>query len=133
MPSQAYDLVCNGVELGGGSVRIHDAGMQRAVLRGALGLDAAAQEASFGHLLAALSHGCPPHAGAALGLDRAVALLAGGPRGASAPIRDAIAFPKSAAGNEPLTGAPAIASAEALAEYGVRTLGGGGADDAPGG
>ena len=133
VPSQAYDLVCNGVELGGGSVRIHDAGMQRAVLRGALGLDAAAQEASFGHLLAALSHGCPPHAGAALGLDRAVALLAGGPRGASAPIRDAIAFPKSAAGNEPLTGAPAIASAEALAEYGVRTLGGGGADDAPGG
>ena len=120
--SRAYDLVCNGVELGGGSVRIHDAALQRQVLRSALGMDSAAAEASFGHLLAALSHGCPPHAGAALGLDRAVALLAAGGAPRAVPIRDVIAFPKSVHGNEPLTGAPAALGAEVLGEYGLQSI-----------
>ena len=109
--SDAYDLVVNGSELGGGSIRIHDAGQQRAVLQHALGLGAA-QVASFDHLLGALSHGAPPHGGIALGLDRTLSVLLG-----TQSVRDVIAFPKSAGGRDAMTGAPSPPTAEQMAEY----------------
>jgi len=102
----AYDVVANGVELGGGSERLSEAAVQRAVLeRLLLPAGAAAEGAGFGPLLAALDAGAPPHAGAALGLDRLVAALAGPEAAAS--VRDVIAFPKAASGACALTGAPA--------------------------
>lgn len=116
---QHYDLVANGVELGGGSVRIHDAGVQRAVLEQVLQLRPAEQH-GFGTLLAALDAGAPPHAGIALGLDRLVSMLAG-PAGASS-VRDVIAFPKSATGSDLLTGAPAEATEEQLKEYHIAAV-----------
>lgn len=98
--AQHYDLVANGVELGGGSVRIHSEATQRAVIR-ALGAD----EASFEHLFEVLRHGCPPHAGLALGFDRLVAMLCGVPS-----LRDVIAFPKTAQGNDLMARAPSHVS-----------------------
>jgi len=93
-----YDLVLDGHEIGGGSVRIHNASDQRYVLEDVLGEDTG----ELSHLLAGLDAGCPPHAGIALGLDRLVAVLAG-----AASIRDVIAFPKSADGRDLMGGAPA--------------------------
>jgi len=101
---QHYDLVCNGVEVGGGSVRIHRADMQEQVLQDVLGMPANVAAERFGHLLSALRSGCPPHAGFALGFDRLVAIAAGG--AAPASLRDVIAFPKNFRGTELLTGAP---------------------------
>lgn len=101
-----YDIVVDGVELGGGSVRIHDPALQLSVFR-LLGVRE--PEAVFGHLLSALRSGCPPHAGIALGLDRVLAVALG-----KASIRDVIAFPKSAAGNDLLTGAPGPVVEETL-------------------
>ena len=82
--------MANGWELGGGSIRVHDAALQEAIMRTALDLPPA-QVHSFTHLLDALRHGCPPHGGIALGLDRCLSLLCGAPS-----LRDVIAFPKSA-------------------------------------
>ncbi|GBG30196.1 Aspartate--tRNA ligase [Hondaea fermentalgiana] len=110
--AQHYDLVCNGAELGGGSVRVHNADLQRHIFRHVLGISEERIEAYFGHLLAALASGCPPHAGIALGVDRLCAILLETPT-----ISDVIAFPKSVAGHEPLTGAPTRVPDEALAEY----------------
>ena len=112
--ARAYDVVLNGVELGGGSIRINRPDVQYRVLE-TLGIARAEAEARFGFLLDALQHGAPPHGGIAFGLDRIAALLAG-----RESIRDVIAFPKTATGSDPLTGAPAPLDAAQLQELGVR-------------
>ncbi len=112
--SRAYDLVLNGTELGGGSIRIHRSEMQEAVF-GLLGIGAEEAEEKFGFLLKALRYGAPPHGGIAFGLDRLVMLMTG-----SASIRDVIAFPKTQTATCLLTGAPATASQEQLRELGIR-------------
>ena len=144
--AQHYDLVVNGVEVGGGSVRIHDAEMQRRVLDHGLAQTGDVVD-GFDHLLAALGcvrrfcdsicvrtrahtrryctprrsslalsrHGCPPHGGIALGLDRVIAMLCDAPS-----IRDVIAFPKSATGNDLLTRSPSPATPAQLAEYHIQ-------------
>ncbi len=115
--SRAYDLVLDGVELGSGSIRNHEEGVQREVFA-ALGIDPAEAQARFGFLLEALRYGAPPHGGIALGVDRIVALCAG-----RESIRDVIAFPKTASGLDPLTGAPAPVDPAQLRELGVRQAG----------
>jgi aspartyl-tRNA synthetase len=112
--SRAYDLVLDGVELGGGSVRIHDEGVQREVFE-VLGIGEAEAAARFGFLLEALRYGAPPHGGIALGIDRIVALCA-----EHDSIREVIAFPKTASGLDPLTQAPAPVDPQQLRELGVR-------------
>jgi aspartyl-tRNA synthetase len=109
----AYDVVWNGVELGGGSIRIHRHDVQRRVFE-ALGIDSAEAEERFGFLLEALRYGAPPHGGIAYGLDRFVAQLQG-----SETIRDVIAFPKTASGGDPLTGAPAPVDERQLRDLGL--------------
>ena len=106
-----YDLVLNGVELGGGSRRIHHAGAQAYVLREVLRMPEA-RVAEFAHLLAVLRDGCPPHAGFALGFDRLVAVMLG-----KESIRDVIAFPKSGRGEDPLVKSPGPMTEEALRIY----------------
>jgi aspartyl-tRNA synthetase len=109
----AYDVVWNGVELGGGSIRISRRDVQAAVFE-ALGIGAAEAEERFGFLLEALRYGAPPHGGIAYGIDRIVALLHG-----TDSIRDVIAFPKTASGLDPLTGAPAPVDDAQLRELGL--------------
>jgi aspartyl-tRNA synthetase len=111
--SQAYDVVWNGQEIGGGSIRIHDAELQGQVFA-TLGIDAETAEARFGFLLEALRFGAPPHGGIAYGIDRLVQRLAG-----VETIRDVIAFPKTASGIDFLTGAPAPVDELQLREVGV--------------
>jgi len=111
--AQAYDVVWNGQELGGGSIRIHDANTQQAVFA-ALGIDAEEAEARFGFLLEALRYGAPPHGGIAYGIDRIVQRLSG-----AETIRDVIAFPKTASGFDLLTGAPAPVDELQLKELGI--------------
>ena len=111
--AQAYDLVWNGVELGGGSIRIADPALQEKVF-GIIGIDAEEAAERFGFLLEALRYGAPPHGGIAYGVDRFAALLAGFDS-----IRDVIAFPKTASGHDPLTGAPAPVEDAQLREVGL--------------
>jgi aspartyl-tRNA synthetase len=111
--AEAYDIVVNGVELGGGSIRIHRADLQQRVF-GTIGLSKAEAEAKFGFLLEAFQYGPPPHGGIALGWDRLCALLSGADS-----IREVIAFPKTASGADPLTGAPTPVARDQLAEAGV--------------
>ena len=106
--SHSYDLIINGYEIGGGTLRIHDADLQMRVLS-RLGHTEAEAHTQFGFLLEALSFGAPPHGGIALGLDRLVMLLAG-----ASSIRDVIAFPKTSSGADPLTGAPDTVSPRQL-------------------
>ena len=112
--SRAYDMVFNGTEVGGGSVRIHDQAMQNTVFR-LLGIGEEEAQAKFGFLLDALQYGCPPHAGIAFGLDRLVMLMTG-----SESIRDVIAFPKTQSAACPLTHAPSEAGEAQLRELGLR-------------
>jgi len=112
--SRAYDVVLNGSEIGGGSIRIHDQTIQSAVFD-VLGISKEEAEEKFGFLLRALEFGCPPHGGIAFGLDRVVMLMAG-----AESIRDVIAFPKTQTAHCPLTNAPGEVSAEQLREAGIR-------------
>jgi aspartyl-tRNA synthetase len=112
--SRAYDLVLNGIEMGGGSVRIHTPDMQRTALR-LLGIDDQAADEKFGFLINALDYGCPPHGGIAFGLDRLVMMMTG-----SDSIRDVIAFPKTQTASCPLTSAPSPASPKQLRELGIK-------------
>ena len=114
--SNAYDVVCNGYELGGGSIRIHDRDVQARVFR-FLGISDEVAEERFGFLLRGLAHGAPPHGGIALGLDRLVMLLAD-----ATSIRDVIAFPKTQSGACLLTDAPAPYDPAALRDVGLRLL-----------
>jgi aspartyl-tRNA synthetase len=112
--SRAYDMVLNGTEIGGGSIRIHDEQMQSAVFD-VLGIDAEEAETKFGFLLKALKYGCPPHGGIAFGLDRLIMLMAG-----ASSIRDVIAFPKTQSASCLLTDAPGEVSSQQLREVGIR-------------
>ncbi len=108
--AEAYDIVLNGVEIGGGSIRIHEGDLQSEVFS-VLGINEVEQEELFGHLLRAFRHGAPPHGGIALGLDRLVALIAG-----EESIREVIAFPKNNRGVELLTASPATVEPKQLRE-----------------
>src|SRR5450631_3759432 len=111
--ANAYDIVCNGTEIGGGSIRIHRPDMQQKVFD-VIGLSRAEARSQFGFLLDALHYGPPPHGGIAFGWDRLIMLLA-----ARDTIRDVIAFPKAASGSDPLTGAPTPITAEQRREAGI--------------
>ena len=111
----AYDIVLNGNEIGGGSIRIHQREVQQRVFK-TIGLSQAEAESKFGFLLEAFNYGPPPHGGIALGLDRLCALLAG-----AQSIREVIAFPKTASGGDPLTGAPTPITPAQRKETGVDT------------
>ncbi|MBU3665749.1 MAG: aspartate--tRNA ligase [Chthoniobacterales bacterium] len=113
--AEAYDIVLNGVEIGGGSVRIHEADLQSKMFS-VLGVDEQQQAAMFGHLLKAFRFGTPPHGGIALGLDRLVMLLAG-----AESIRDVIAFPKNNRGVELMTGSPSPVDFKQLRELYIAT------------
>jgi aspartyl-tRNA synthetase len=114
--ADAYDIVCNGSEIGGGSIRIHRADMQRQVFD-VIGLPAEEAASQFGFLLEAFKYGPPPHGGIAFGWDRVVALLAG-----KDTIRDVIAFPKAASGLDPLTGAPTPITPAQRREAGIDVI-----------
>jgi aspartyl-tRNA synthetase len=115
--ARAYDLVLNGFEVGGGSIRIHQPEIQRTVFE-VLGLTEPEIEEKFGHLIRAFRYGAPPHGGIAMGLDRIVMLMAG-----KDAIRDVTAFPKAQSGDDPLTGAPAPVDDVQLRELGIRLIG----------
>jgi len=112
--SQAYDLVVDGSELGGGSIRTHTPELQEQIFE-TIGLSREQAQARFGFLLDALRYGAPPHGGIAFGIDRIVAIMAG-----RESIREVIAFPKTASGSDPLSGAPTPIDAQLLRELGIR-------------
>src|SRR5581483_10519322 len=113
--AKAYDLVLNGYELGGGSIRIHRSDLQARIFR-ALGYDDAAIQSNFGHLLRAFQYGAPPHGGIAVGIDRVAMLLAGEPT-----IREAMGFPKNQSARDLMLDAPSPVSERQLAELHIRT------------
>jgi aspartyl-tRNA synthetase len=113
MKARAYDIVCNGVELGGGSVRIHDVETQNKMFE-ILGLSPEQTKDQFGFLLEALEYGFPPHAGLAIGIDRLVMILTG-----SSSIREVIAFPKTQRGYDAMMQAPTPVDKKYLQEYGI--------------
>ena len=112
--SRAYDMVLNGTELGGGSVRINRPEMQQAVFK-VLGIENEEAEEKFGFLLKALSYGCPPHGGIAFGFDRLIMLMTG-----SSSIREVVAFPKTQSASCPMTDAPGEVSVQQLRELNIR-------------
>ena len=114
--SRAYDIICNGMELGGGSIRIHNPDVQKKVFK-LLGISEEQAHVKFDFLLDALKYGAPPHGGIALGLDRIVMMMVGGQS-----LRDVIAFPKTQRGICPLTNAPAAVSEEQLTELDLKLL-----------
>lgn len=114
--SYSYDLIMDGYEIGGGTIRIHDAELQKRVLR-QIGMTDEQIEEQFGHLITALELGAPPHGGIALGLDRLIMLLAG-----KQSIRDVIAFPKTSSASDPMTNAPSVVSTRQLKEVGLKNL-----------
>lgn len=113
--AQAYDVVLNGHELGGGSIRIHETDLQAAMFR-ALGISAEEAQAEFGHILEAFQFGAPPHGGIALGLDRIVMLIAG-----EHSIREVIAFPKNNKGMDLMTSSPAPAAPNQLRDLRIKS------------
>lgn len=114
--ARAYDIICNGLELGGGSIRIHSPKIQQQVF-GLLGIDKQEANEKFGFLMNGLKFGAPPHGGVALGLDRVVMILIGGRS-----LRDVIAFPKTQSGACPLTGAPSTVDEVQLAELDLKVI-----------
>jgi aspartyl-tRNA synthetase len=112
--AQAYDLVLNGTEIGGGSIRIHRSDVQARIFK-TLGFTEAEARDKFGFFLEALEYGTPPHGGIALGLDRIVMILAG-----QSYIRDVIAFPKTARGVDAMSGSPSVVSEQQMTELGLQ-------------
>ena len=117
LTAQAYDVVCNGQELGGGSIRIHRKGVQEKIFD-ILGMNKKEQESQFGFLLEALGYGgIPPHGGIAFGLDRIVMMKA-----RIDSIRDVIAFPKTNSARDLMSGAPSVPGEQQLQELGMKFL-----------